>query len=115
MRRIVLSAFSLSLFAAPVFADHSDIACRSYAQAVADEYTAGYLERAEEGTKADVGQVLIIAAGKKYYVPSKGSSVVTSVYHRMVERKRVFWEEYARCLKGGDITINIQSGAAATD
>jgi hypothetical protein len=106
-----MSVFSLILLVVPAVADHGDVACRSYAQAVADDYMGSSLERAEEGSRAGAGQVLVIAAGKKYYVPAAESGVITSVGHKLIERKRVFWEEYDRCVRGGDITVNFSAAA----
>jgi 3D (Asp-Asp-Asp) domain-containing protein len=113
MRRISMSIFALMLFTAPVLAENGDVACRAYAQAVADDYAAGHIERAEEDSAPSAGQVLVIAAGKKYYVPRKTNGIIQSVGHLISERKDVYWEEYDRCLRGGDITINLGSAGDA--
>jgi hypothetical protein len=118
MRRIIVSALPLFLLATPALAGDSPnkIACKTYAQAMADEWSGAELTRAEAGDPLGNGdQVLIIAAGKSYYVPSHQEGVIAkSVGQRIREHKRVYAQEFRRCMRGGNITINVD-GALATD
>ncbi len=110
MRRTIVSAFTLVLFATPALAiDQNKIICKAYAQAMADEWSAGELERAESGDPlGDENRVLIIAAGKSYYVPRQQNSVILkSVGTAIRQHKQIYAQEFRRCMKGGNITINV--------
>lgn len=109
MRRIFMSVFVLAAFTAPALAEQSPqrLACKSYAREVADTWSQGYIEVADEGETAAPDQVLIIAAGREYYVPRKGSGIIDSVYTRMRKRNQVFWHAFERCRNGGNVTIRL--------
>jgi hypothetical protein len=112
MRRISMSIVALAVLtalAAPAFAEQSPqrLACKSYAREVADQWSEGYIAVADEGTTAAADQVLIIAAGREYYVPRRGSGVIDSVYTRIRKRNQVFWDAFHRCQRDGDIAIKL--------
>lgn len=108
MRRISMSIFALALLAAPAFAESPQrLACKSYAREVADQWSKGYIEVADEGTSAAADQVLIIAAGREYYVPRSSGGIVKPVYFRIRERNQVFWDAFERCQRGGHISIKL--------
>jgi hypothetical protein len=110
MRRTVISIFTLVLTAAPAFAvDQNKITCKAYAQAMADEWSADELVRAEAGDPlGDENRVLIIASGKSYYVPRQQNGVILkSVGTTIREHKQIYAQEFRRCMKGGNITINV--------
>lgn len=108
MRRIVLSALALGLTAVPALAGSVNITCRQFAMAMADEYMAGKLERAEDGAPlGNADQVLIIGAGKAHYVPRYQSGVTKSYLTQRRLHREVYNEEYWRCMRGGNITINV--------
>jgi hypothetical protein len=117
MRRTVVSTFALLLLAAPALAgnaaeDRTKIACREYARAVADEWSAAELEHAEPGDPLGTkDKILVIAAGESYYIPRKNNTIILrSVGTRIRDHKTVYWEEYRRCLRhGGDITIHLDA------
>jgi hypothetical protein len=119
MRRISMSIVALAVLAAlaaPAFAESPQrLACKSYARDVADQWSEGYIEVADEGTSAAADQVLIIAAGREYYVPRKSSGVVDSVYTRMRKRNQVFWHAFERCQHGGTISIIMEPAAEAAN
>jgi hypothetical protein len=109
MRRISMSIFALAFLAAPAFAESPErLACKSYAREVADNWSKGYIEVADEGESAAADQVLIIAAGREYFVPRAGSGIVDSVYFRMRKRNQVFWYAFDRCQEGGDIPVMLE-------
>jgi hypothetical protein len=112
MRRIFMSIFAIAFLAAPAFAESPErLACKSYAREVADEWSKGYIEVADEGESAAADQVLIIAAGREYFVPRAGSGVIKSVYFRMRERNQVFWDAFERCQHGGTISVILEPAA----
>jgi hypothetical protein len=109
MRRIFMSIFAIAFLAAPAFAESPQrLACKSYAREVADNWSKGYIEVADQGETAAADQVLIIAAGREYYVPRAGSGIVDSVYFRMRKRNQVFWYAFERCQRGGTISITLE-------
>jgi hypothetical protein len=109
MRRIFMSVFAIAVLAGPAFAESPErLACKSYAREVADNWSKGYIEVADEGESAAADQVLIIAAGREYYVPRKGTGIVDSVYFRMRKRNQVFWHAFERCQEGGDISVMLE-------
>lgn len=109
MRRIFMSIFALAFLAAPAFAESPQrLACKTYAREVADEWSKGYIEVADEGETAAAGQVLIIAAGREYYVPRSGSGIIKPVYTRIRERNQVFWDAFDRCQSGGHVSIKLE-------
>lgn len=108
MRCLSMSLLALAVLAAPAFAETPQrLGCKSYAREVADQWSKGYIEVADEGTSAAPDQVLIIAAGREYYVPRSGSGVIKPVYLRMHERNQVFWDAFDRCQAGGHIAIKL--------
>jgi hypothetical protein len=116
MRRIFMSIFAIAFLAAPAFAESPErLACKSYAREVADQWSKGYIEVADEGTSAAADQVLIIAAGREYYVPRAGSGIVDSVYFRMRKRNQVFWHAFERCQRGGTISVILEPATEAAN
>lgn len=112
MRRISMSIFALAVLAAPAFAESPQrLACKTYAREVADQWSKGYIEVADEGETAATDQVLIIAAGREYYVPRAGSGIIKPVYTRIRERNQVFWDAFERCQNGGHISITLEPDA----
>jgi hypothetical protein len=110
MRSIVVSAFALSLFSVSAMAaDQNKITCKAYAQAMADDFSANELVRADAGDPlGDADKILIIAAGKSYYVPRQQNGVILkSVGTTIREHKQIYAQEFHRCMKGGNITINV--------
>jgi hypothetical protein len=108
MRSLFSAAFVLALFASSASAEvPSRVTCRAFAQAAADDWSAYELARAEEGAEAGADEVVIIAAGEKYFVPRQSSDlIVRSVGTRIRDYKTVYRDEFHRCLRGGDITIS---------
>jgi hypothetical protein len=112
MRRIVLSVLALGLTAAPSFAVSVNVTCRDFAMAMADEYLGENLVRAEDGAPlGNADQVLIIGAGKAHYVPRYQSGVTKSYLKQRMLHREIYNEEYWRCMRGGNITINVDPSA----
>jgi hypothetical protein len=112
MRRIILSAFALGLSVVPSLAGSVNITCRQFAMAMADEYLGENLVRAESGDPlGDESRVLIIGAGKAHYVPRYQSGVTKSYLKQRMLHREIYNEEYWRCMRGGNITINVDPSA----
>jgi hypothetical protein len=119
--RIVLAAAvaSASLFPALAFAQEdygktpqpSRMACREYARAIADEWSSVDIARIEDDTiQPGADEVVVIAAGKKYFVPREQTEVVaTSVGKRIRAYHNVYREEFRRCLRGSLLNISAPS------
>jgi hypothetical protein len=109
MRRIFVSALALGLFAVPSVAATVDLTCRDFARGMADEYMAGKLDRADAGDPVnDADRVLIIAPGRSYYMPRQQNTVMPSSFLKQRNLYvETYNEEYWRCMRGGDITINV--------
>lgn len=111
-----MSIFAFAFLAAPAFAESPErLACKSYAREVADNWSKGYIEVADEGESAAADQVLIIAAGREYFVPRAGSGVIDSVYTRMRKRNQVFWYAFDRCQEGGDVSVMLEPATEAAN
>jgi hypothetical protein len=108
MRRISMSFLALALLAGPALAEVPQrLGCKSYARVVADEWSVGYIEVADEGTTAAEDQVLFIGSGREYYVPRKMTGIVDSGYFRIRKRNQVFWDAFNRCMEGGNVSITL--------
>jgi hypothetical protein len=117
MRRIILSAFALSLCAIPALAKSPNLlACKAYASAVADEWASDQIVRASENDPLGSGnEVLVIAGGRSYYVARQPNEIIHKpVGQRVIERQQVFRQQLRRCLRGGgDITVQLERAAQA--
>jgi hypothetical protein len=114
MRRIILSVFALGLSVVPTFAEAVNVTCRQFALAMADDYLGDDLVRAENNAPlGDENRVLIIGAGKSHYVPRYQTGVTKSYLAQRELHREIYNEEYWRCMRGGDITINVDPAALA--
>lgn len=76
--------------------------CRDQATVAADQWSAGYVERAWDADQPKVGQYVAIVYGNKYFVPRKpaadGDLHLHPVGEQVLKRNRVYREEFVRCL-----------------
>ncbi|MCA0433105.1 MAG: hypothetical protein LCH46_07555 [Proteobacteria bacterium] len=78
-------------------------ACRDYASATADKWSADEIIRAGEAAKTRPNSYVAIIYGKKYFVPLQNGSrddlKPKPLGQRAIERKHVYYEELNRCLQ----------------
>jgi hypothetical protein len=105
MARAVLLAGAAAAFSSSASAETQEVSvCRDYASAAADAWSADQIQRATENDEAPEGSYVVISYGKRYIVRNElgGEDYKpTPVGARIWERKRVFHEEFLRCLRAG--------------
>ena len=88
------------------------LSCDSYATMAADIATKDIMQRASALDTNQTGKVLMIAAGRKFYVPARQVDQNTlspiSTYDRMGTWNKAFAEAKYQCLRADDITIDMK-------
>jgi hypothetical protein len=101
-------SFSGSVMAASAV---STMTCRDFASTVADQWAQDYIMRAADAEKPSHNQIVVIAAGQKFFMPRRQPDEfnlhLIPVGQRVIERNHVYQEELARCLGAERITINV--------
>jgi hypothetical protein len=88
-----------------------DMSCTAYAQMAADIATKDIMQRAAAHDTAQPGRVLMIAAGRKFYMPARQDSQAmapTSALDSMVEWNKAFKEAKWQCLHARSITFEVK-------
>ncbi len=87
-----------------------DPTCRDYAQAAADNWAKDFIQRAGDFEQASGGKVLVIAAGKKYLMPTRQADDRTlapmPVGQRIAQYQAVKVEEFNHCMFGMPVNAN---------
>ena len=87
------------------------ITCRDFAQAAADEWAAGFMDRASDQDVATEDSVVVISYGKKYLMPHQnnvdGNLRLVSVGERIRLRNKVYAEELFRCMHAHSINVHV--------
>jgi hypothetical protein len=98
-------AFSGSTHAA------TSMTCRDFAMFAADQWAQDFVLRGQDAEKPNHNQIVVIAAGQKYFVPKRQPDElnlhVVGFGQRIIERNQVYQEELARCLGAERIVINV--------
>ena len=113
MRKFGLLAQALAA-ATPAQAEVNglNISCNEFATAVADVASKSFLQRAGERETAGAGKVLVIAAGNKFFIPSKQaddrSLAPASAWQRIRDWNTAYSDAFWRCKHSDDITLQVQ-------
>jgi hypothetical protein len=108
----VAAVLSVAVFAAvslpaQAVTEARHLACRDYATTVANEWAADEIYLVQDDNEMpEASEVTVIAGGKKYFMPREGRGVIRSVGQRIVARKQVYREEYARCLRDASFSLS---------
>jgi hypothetical protein len=103
---------ALSLFAVTNLASARDsISCRSFAEAAADEWSAGRLVPADSAELPNSNEIVLISAGHKYLVPraaQRADSIILQPLGQLAtDRNIVYEEELRRCLHTRELNIYV--------
>ncbi len=87
------------------------ITCRDFALAAADDWAAGFMDRASDQDIATEDSVVVISYGKKYLMPRQnnvdGNLRLVSVGERIRLRNKVYAEELFRCMHAHSINVHV--------
>jgi hypothetical protein len=87
------------------------ITCRDFALAAADDWAAGFMDRASDEEVATEDSVVVISYGKKYLMPRQnnvdGNLRLVSVGERIRLRNKVYAEELFRCMHAHSINVEV--------
>ena len=107
---VPVAAFAL-LTSSGVASAKDRITCRDFALAAADEWAAGFMDRATDTDVATEDSVVVISYGKKYLMPRRqnvdGNLRLVSVGQRIRMRNQVYAEELFRCMHAHSIDVHI--------
>ena len=88
------------------------LSCDSYATTAADIATKNIMQRATALDTNKPGKVLMIAAGRKFYMPTRQLDQNTlspiSAYDRMTAWHEAFADAKYQCLHADDISIEVK-------
>jgi hypothetical protein len=89
----------------------SNLTCRDFATTAADQWAQDFILSAADAEKPNHNQIVVIAAGQKYFMPKRQPDELNlhliPAGQRIIERNRVYEEELARCLGAERIVINV--------
>ena len=92
------------------------ITCRDFAQAAADDWALGFMDRASDTTVANEDEIVVISYGHKYIMPRQGTIDgdlrPISIGSRIQQRHRVYHEEFVRCLHAKSINLTFDDTSA---
>jgi hypothetical protein len=116
MRKIAIGFGGLAVvlaMSAPAFAGNSQVqfSCEEFASAISDNYKRDDMQWADDFDTTQPGKVLVIGAGKKFYIPrykqpAQGLAPKT-VWQNLNEYDDAYNEAYWRCVNATNITINV--------
>jgi hypothetical protein len=103
---------AMSLFAFSGFAVAKDVvSCRSFAEAAAEQWADGRIMKADNSTKAQSDEIVLISAGKKFIVPRialrKDEVTLQPLGQLAMDRQTVYDEELRRCLHTRELNIYV--------
>ena len=112
LKALLVPLATLALLAGSQGAIAKDrITCRDFALAAADEWAAGFMDRASDHDVATEDSVVVISYGKKYLMPRQnnvdGNLRVISVGERIRLRNKVYAEELFRCMHAHSINVQV--------
>ena len=113
MRKFGLLALALAA-ATPAQAEVNglNISCNEFATTVADVASKSFIQRAGQRETASAGKVLVIAAGNKFFIPSKQtddrSLAPASVWQRMRDWNTAYSDAFWRYKHSDEITVQAQ-------
>ena len=111
MGRIVMFSAALLLMSTSGWAtsDH-ELICRDYADAQADGWAQGRLDRVDAAEKVGPSKVLVVMAGQKYVAPLYQDNIIaTSFGDTLRQRNQIYSEEFHRCLHNRDLSRALQN------
>jgi hypothetical protein len=89
--------------------DH-ELICRDFADAQADGWAQGRLDRADAGEKVGPSKVLVVMAGEKFVAPLYQNNVIaTSFGDTLRQRNQVYSEEFHRCMNNRGLAKALQN------
>jgi hypothetical protein len=111
MRHISMVFAALLMMSASALAGADrDFICRDYADAQADVWAQGKLDRASAEQTAGPSQVVVVMAGKKYLAPLFQKNIIaTSFGDTLRERNQVYSEEFHRCMNSRGLALALQN------
>jgi hypothetical protein len=111
MRHISLVSAAILLMSASAMAESDrEFICRDYADARADVWAQGKLDRADAGQKAGPSQVVVVLGGEKYLAPLYQKDIIaTSFGDTLRERGQVYSEEFHRCMNSRGLALALQN------
>ena len=112
LKALIVPFATLALLSGSHGASAKDrITCRDFALAAADEWAAGFMDRASDQEVATEDSVVVISYGKKYLMPRQnnvdGNLRLVSVGERIRMRNRVYAEELFRCMHAHSINVQV--------
>ena len=111
MGRIFMFSAALLLLSSNSWAasDH-ELICRDYADAQADSWAQGRLDRADAAEKVGPSKVLVVMAGEKFVAPLYQKDVIaTSFGDTLRQRNQVYSEEFHRCMNNRGLARALQN------
>lgn len=88
------------------------LSCKGYATITADTATKEIFQRAGAFETNQPGKVLVIAAGRKFFVPARQVDADTlaplSAYDRMRAWNEAYADAYHHCIYANNITIEVK-------
>ncbi len=111
MRQIFIFPAALLLLSASALAGTDrDFICRDYAEARADVWAQGRLDRADAAQSAGPSQVVVIMAGEKYLAPLYQKDIITTSFgDTLRDRNMVYSEEFHRCMNSRGLALALQN------
>jgi hypothetical protein len=111
MRHISMFSAALLLMSANALAETDrDFICRDYADAQADVWSQGKLDRADAGQRAGDSQVVVVMGGEKFLAPLYQTDIVaTSFGDTLRKRNQIYSEEFHRCMNSRSLTLALQN------
>jgi hypothetical protein len=111
MGRIFMFSAALLLMSTSSWAnsDH-EFVCADYADAKADAWAQGRLDRVDAAEKVGPSKVLVVMAGVKYVAPLYQDNVIaTSFGDTLRQRNQIYSEEFHRCLNSRSLAQALQN------
>lgn len=111
MGRIVMFSAALLLMSTSGWATSDrEFICRDYADAQADVWSQGKLDRVDAAEKVGPSKVLVVMAGQKFAAPLYQDNIIaTSFGDTLRQRNQVYAEEFHRCLNSRDLARALQN------
>jgi hypothetical protein len=103
---------AISIFACSGFAVAKDVvSCRSFAEGAADQWADGRIMKADNSTRAQSDEIVLISAGRKFILPRialrKDDVTLQPLGELVRDRQTVYDEELRRCLHTRELNIYV--------
>ena len=111
MRHLSIFAAALLLSTAGAFADSERVmVCQDYADAGADTWAQGRLDRADDFQSANPQQAVVIFGGEKFLAPLHPHGIILEPLGAILhERNQIFNEEFHRCMNSHSLSVALQN------